>query len=309
MPKKVVGRFKEKYNEGCIRVFKFLMLLLNDEAYYDDVIELFKSEERSEKQHVTLNKYINTLKIFGLTVQKIEGKYIIKNIPFASEYTVDDLIALNIFDEFSKQIPDKKTYEAINKLIKTVKKTFNEQSATLYSKIQNENQTDYSFYYGDLKYQIQKCEEYIKRSSKINIKYTKKNTDKDTDCIFKEIIYDNKQAYIKIFKTREKEFEEIPIANIKSIEETPSLNNTPEIAITTVFRLKGRLATAYTLKEGEYISEYCEDGSIVVVNKGEPTEKLLSRLMRYDCNCIIERPKEMRNRIKEMISEALKKYE
>lgn len=309
MPNKVVGRFKEKYNEGCIRIFQFLMLLLKDEAYYENVIELFKSEERSEKQHVTLNKYINTLKIFGLTVQKIEGKYIIKNIPFASEYTYDDLVALSIFDKFSKQIPDNKTFETVNKLIKTVKKTFNEQNAILYSKIQNDNQTDYSFYYGDLKSQILKCEEYIKRNSKIYIKYTKNNTDKSTYCIFKEITYDNKQAYIKIFKTREKELEEIPIANIKSIEETPSLNNTPEIAITTVFKLKGRLAKAYTLKDGEYISEYCEDGSIVVVNKGEPTEKLLTRLMRYDYNCTIERPKEMRNRMKEIISEALKKYE
>ena len=52
MPKKVVGKYKEKYNESCIRIFKFLLMLLEDKAYYDDVIELFKSEENKTPQNI-----------------------------------------------------------------------------------------------------------------------------------------------------------------------------------------------------------------------------------------------------------------
>lgn len=310
MPRKVKGQFKEKYNDSCIRIFKFIMLLLNDEAYYDNVIELFKSEERSEKQHVTLNKYINTLKIFGINLEKVNGKYIMKNLPFSIDFNEEDLTAIGIFECILKDIPDKETQSNISKLINSLKLRFNNETETRYSEIRVENShIDRSFYYEDLKSQIQKCEDYISTNKKLTLKYTVKGLEKATLCVFKEIIYDNKYAYIRVFKTKEKELEDIPLMNILSIEELPVINNTPEISMTTVFRLKGRLAKAYTLKEGEYINEYCGDGSIIVVNKTEPQDKLLRRLMRYDNNCIIEHPKEMRNRMIQLINESLKKYE
>ena len=75
------------------------------------------------------------------------------------------------------------------------------------------------------------------------------------------------------------------------------------------FKLKGRLAKAYTLREGERVDEICDDGSIVVVNSTEPTDKLLKRLMRYDYDCVIERPKELKTKMLEMINATLKNYE
>ena len=37
-------KFKEKYNDGCIKVFKLLQLFYEDKAKYDDVILSYISE-------------------------------------------------------------------------------------------------------------------------------------------------------------------------------------------------------------------------------------------------------------------------
>ena len=77
-------KFKEKYNDGCIKIFKLLQLLYEDKAYYDDVIAIFSGNEtETEKQHVTLNKYLSTLKVFGMKIEKNNKKFEFQNLPFS----------------------------------------------------------------------------------------------------------------------------------------------------------------------------------------------------------------------------------
>ena len=78
--------------------------------------------------------------------------------------------------------------------------------------------------------------------------------------------------------------------------------------MTVVFRLKGRLVHAYSLRPNERIDKFYDD-SIVIVNSGEPIDALLKRLIRYDSECVIERPKELRTRMMAMINDTLKNYE
>ncbi len=69
------------------------------------------------------------------------------------------------------------------------------------------------------------------------------------------------------------------------------------------------VAKTYKIKENEYSDGYDEDGNLVVINKNEPFDKLLNRLMRYSYNCEIISPKPLRDKMINKINETLMNYE
>ena len=64
----------QKLNDGCIKIFKLLELLYQDKADYQSVINIFiddfNADQTTNNIQVVLNKYLNTLKVFGLNVVK-----------------------------------------------------------------------------------------------------------------------------------------------------------------------------------------------------------------------------------------------
>jgi len=303
-------KFKEKYNDGCVKMFKLLLLLYQDKAYYKSVIKLFSKDEADEdKQHVTLNKFLNTLKIFGVKIFKLKNKYETLNLPFPVEFDMDDLKALNLFEHVAKNLPVGKNKTNLQELIANVKTRFDEKTYLLYENISSNDNTDYTFYYSSLREQIEFCEKFCNVSFKVRLKYYSGDSIICTYCDVKQLVYSNKNAYLRIFRIQEKVMEDILVTNIISIDQSPSQKLDNEYARTVVYRLKGNLAKAYNLREHEYVSEYNDDGSIDIVNKNEPLDLLLSRLMRYDYDCMIIRPKEIKAKMLELVNNTLKHYE
>ena len=62
------------------------------------------------------------------------------------------------------------------------------------------------------------------------------------------------------------------------------------------------------MRPHEYLRNKESDGSIVIVNKDEPFDELIARLMRYMDLCEIISPQFMRDKMIETINETLKKY-
>ena len=75
-----------------------------------------------------------------------------------------------------------------------------------------------------------------------------------------------------------------------------------------VFKLKGKLAGTYTLRENEEIMPDSSEGNLVVSNKGEKKDILFSRLLRYDKSCEILYPLHYREEMKNLLDEMLKNY-
>lgn len=303
-------KFKEKYNDGCIKIFKLLELLYEDKAEYKDVMEIFSSdEEDAEKQHVTLNKFLNTLKVFGTKVKKINNRYEMQNIPFALKFDMDDLKSINFLEKVIAILPSSKNKDCLNEFLKSIEARFDDKTKLKFKEISSNDNKDYKFYYSNLKEQIEECEKYCHSEYKLTIKYFEKNKEVTTVCNAKELIFDNKTAYLRIYKINENVFNDIMITNIISIEQLPTKKNEKEPTQTVTFKLKPELAKIYSLKEGERIEEYCEDGSMIVINQSEPIDTLLKRLIKYDYECTILRPYSLRNKMKEMINDTLKNYE
>ena len=306
-----------KINNGCINIFRFLILLYNDEADYNAVYNIFKTDiiedgkVYDEKKlnnliQVVINKYINALKVFGVKIRKEKHKYKLESSLYSVEYCASDLKALSLIVGASRNLPDENITENIENLKSNLflrmsnfdKNTFNFLSTN----------KDFSFFYTDLKDQIEQCKNYCKDNVILDITYLKRNKDIHSKCKPKEVTYDVKTAYLNAYDTVKKENIEIALPNILSIKVLPNRSSNYESTTTVVYKLKGRLAKTYKLKDGEKLQD-TKDGEIIVSNSGEPLDNLFSRLMRYADLCEIITPKFIRNDMVNLINETLKLYE
>ncbi len=301
-------KFKEKYNDGCIKIFTLYKLLYEDRAYYDDVMKIF-TEDENDKEHVILNKYLNTLKVFGIKVKKENKKFVLLNNSFGLNFDINDVKSVNMFEQFAHILPNGKTKNNLEAFLNMIRSRFDDKTNELYTTINSTNNSDYSFYYSDLRGQIEKCERFCQENFNVDIKYLYKGKVCYAYAKAKQMIYDNKNAYLQIYKIKDQQLENILVPNILYLEQSNNVENSMEFLPTITYKITGRLAKAYNLKESEYVREVLDDGSKVIVNTSEPTDQILQRLIRYNTECVILSPKNLKSKMIDMINDTLKNYE
>lgn len=302
----------KKLNKGCLKIFQFIQLLYEDKAYYNSVIEIFKddvNEQSANNIQVILNKYINTLKIFGIKIVKEKNKYKLLSSLYSMNFTMDDLKAISIILSSIQKFPNEELSNEINKFIQTIYlRMNNDDKNTLNNIIQNIHY-DFSFYYSNLREQIEQCKQICKEKFIINVIYLKNEKEIRCKCTPVEVIYDSKTVYLKVYESQSRSNIEIPLSNILSISKLPQVASSMQMTQTVVFKLKNRLAKTYKPKTNEYIQGYEDDGSIIVINKDEPFDTLIQRLMRYSFNCEIISPKILKQQMIDTINKTLNNYE
>ncbi len=301
----------KKLNEGCLKIFQLLELLYEDKADYDSVISIFKDEfadQSTNNIQVILNKNMNALKVFGIKVIKENNKYKMLSSLYSMPFTLDDLKAISIITNSIKEFPDEEIDKNILSFINNIQfRMGNEDKNTLNNLSQNRNY-DFSFYYSNIKDQVEQCRKICKEGFIINVFYISKGQEISCKCTPQEVLYDTKNAYLKVYDTISRQNLEIPITNILSIAKLPQIAKKVEMTTTVVYKLKNRLAQTYKLKETETSEGLNANGELIVINKGEPFDKLLQRLMRYSYNCEIVSPKNLREEMIKLINKTLNNY-
>ena len=293
------------------------MLLYNDEADYSSVYNIFKSDIAEEDKtydekklnnliQVVINKYTNALKVFGVKVRKERNKYKLDSSLYSVDYSLNDLKALSILLGASKNIPDEEICENISDLKSSLFLRMNNSNKSTFSSLISDK--DFSFFYTDLKKQIQDCKKFCKDNVVLDLTYLLKSKTIRCKCKPKEVTYDVKTAYLNVYDLNKKENIEIALPNILSIEIMPNRSANCGSATTVTFKLKGRLAKTYKLKEGEKLLDK-KDDEIIVANSGEPLDKLYARLMRYTDLCEILSPKYIRDEMITLLNETIKLYQ
>ncbi|MBO6256890.1 hypothetical protein J6N69_02485 [bacterium] len=306
-----------KLNNGCLNIFKFLEYLYNNSADYETVYNLFKNdilqgnEVYDDKKlnnlvQVVLNKYINALRIFGVKIKKEKHKFILESSLYSIPCSDNDIKALSILSEASSKLPDSSINKNISDLLSNIMLRLDNQSrSALNAAIGN---YDFSFYFTNIKDQIEQCRKYCNDSVILEIAYINKRKEEKCKCQPKDIRYTTKTAFLCGYDILKKENIEIAIPNIISIGVNPRRTTPYDNVTTIVFKLKGRLAKTYQLKTNEKLDSKTED-TMVIINTGEPRDKLFARLMRYADLCEIISPKYIRDDMEDMINEALNNYE
>ena len=99
----ILQKNNPKLNDGRIKIFKLLLLLYQDKADYESVKDIFKNdfddEQSTNNIQVVLNKYLNTLKVFGINVKKVNNQYKLLNNLYAMNFSEDDLKSINILSK------------------------------------------------------------------------------------------------------------------------------------------------------------------------------------------------------------------
>lgn len=303
---------RTKLNDGCLKIFELLNLLYEDEAQYQKVIDIFKDDFNEDQStnniQVVLNKYMNALKVFGIQIEKENNKFKLRSNLYSVPFSTDDLKAINILTTSANNFPNEQISKELKKFIQVVKNRMNNENKNTLNNLNSKY--NFSFCYSDLKYQIEECEKICKEKYIIEIVYLKNNKEIKCKCTPKEVVYTSKEVYLQIYDYAKAKNTDIKISKILSIIKLPQIANSQNFTTTTVvYKLKNRLAKTYKVKENEYSDGYDENGNLIIVNRNEPHDKLLNRLMRYTYNCEIISPKILRNEMIDLINKTIENYD
>lgn len=302
----------KKLNEGCIKVFNLLKLLHNDNADYESVIEIFRDETNEQTINniqVNLNKFINTLKIFGIKIKKEKNQFKLLNSINTIKFTLEDLKSISILTEALQNFPDSELTEKANNFLQSVEKRMTNENKNTLNLLNQNSKHDFSFYYSDIREQIQQCEKVCSEKYITSILYTQNGIEKSLRGTPKEVLYDSKTAYLKIYDYKTNRDYEIPISNIFSITRMPQKASGIEMQVSVVFKLKNRLAKTYKLKENEEFKGEDEFGNKIISSKHQVLDNLLHRLLRYTYDCEIISPQYVKDEMNRLINETIKQYE
>jgi hypothetical protein len=280
------------------RVFKTFLYMAKNKVSVQEIVNYFANSDIDGKNYTNeaILKYINTLKLFGIQIVRDKDKYQVLAFPPYISLSENEIEGLRLISQMT--FPDSGTKEIIDNFVLNLEKRLADSSRIRFHEIKNyDKKNPYFEQYKDI---IEKLELNLKRNSILKI-----ITDKD-EFIAKPIdMYVlNSKIYYTVYISKKAKKYDIEITKIKEIYPLPSYNNEfnySESNIDIIFRLKGRLAKSYTLKEGEYIKDKCSDGSILISSTCESENILLRRLLRYENLCEVEYPNSTRLKMKELI--------
>ena len=302
----------EKYNDSCLRIFALILLFSEGDAKFEDVIKLFADENGKIAQisNVVLNKYMNTLKIFGIDVRKRKGVYYLYKMPFSITLDESGLRAVALMKSAMAYMANGKTKKELLSFIAELEKRYDYKTKQLDTVIRNTRNYDLSFYFMKYKKQIAECEKFCQEENKLHIKYINHEEQEVViECSPIEVKYLQNSVLFSVYSPKDAQVFDIPVEAIMSISLIAKNQKIKNKKCTSVkFKLRGGLAKSYKLREWEHSEGMDSDGWLTIVNSGEDFAELANRLFKYNTNCVVISPKYLKNQISKMIDESLKNY-
>lgn len=286
-------------------------MLYQEDVEFKKVIDHFSNGQYdgTSNTHVTLNKYLNAMKIFGIKVKKINKKYHMLSSIYKIKFNSTDIKSINLLKEAADVLPEGKNKSCFESFIKSLEMRYDESAQSL-EQVTNTTKNLYlDFYHSEMVQQVKQCEKYCQDKQKLEIIFT---NDKEEEinllCSPLETTYQKRKICLKVLGNNGSRIYEIPIENIKSIKQLPVASSAQSIPTTVVYRIKNRLARNYKLRDWERLDKIESDGSHVIVNKNEDLNIILQRLMRYGRECEILSPKFLKEEMIERINKTLDNY-
>jgi predicted DNA-binding transcriptional regulator YafY len=293
-------------------MFEFIKMLYNGDVEFKKVIDHFSNGDYdgTSNTHVTLNKYLNALKIFGVKIKKIHGKYKMLSPLYKIKLDLSDVKSVNIMKEACRQLPEGKNRANCEEFLRAIEIRYDEAAQSLTQIADNTQNLNLAFYHSEMVEQVKQCEKFCQDKLKLEVIYfDEKGHEFNLLCSPLEQVYKKRKICLKVLGNNGSRVYEIPIDNIKSIKQLPSAATTTSIPVTIVFRIKDRLAKNYKMREWERLEKIEADGSRIIVNKDEDLNQLIKRLMRYGKDCEIISPKFFKEEMIELINKTLSNYQ
>jgi len=294
---------KQKCLSTPCKIIKILKLMAQSPVSINEIMLCLEKDDIFVNKE-TISKYFATLRNFGCTIEKKKNKFYI-NYPVLS-FSDDEMKTLAGFQKTAHDINCAKNYSGFLSFLEKIFTLSSPIEADNYRKISKSVLFDPSFKTNKIhkryKEKIEALSHFMDDDTfKIKILFENKPFDitpvkfryfKNSVCL---IGYDNKNNVNKIF----------PLDKISDIKSTPKTCSCTEFAMTTTFKISGRLKHAYKTKEGEIVSDYGD--YIVVSNNREDKDELFKRLLKYGRHCEILYPASDRSTFLNMIEKLIEK--
>ena len=297
----------KKTNDTAVRALEMLKLLTSAPQTKDDIVKYWFENNLAEDFNTdNLYKYFNTFKLFGINIQKTDGRYYIQQNFINTPLTETEETGLIFLIEYAKCIFDEPEFKIVKNITDKLSQNINDielktqKIKTKYAKILNASydKEKYSFY-----------RNLCRQNQRISIKYYNRQLNE-----IQQISLDPKHAIITptgvILRcyNQNAETQDIYTEDIKELKQLPVKSREVNIKNSVTFKITGRLALTYDLKPGEKIIESGEEYK-VVTNCEEDKDSLTKRLLRYGTSCEIIYPKTMRQKTAKCLEKIKAIYE
>lgn len=146
-------------------------MLYEGEVEFKKVIDHFSDGEYdgTSNTHVTLNKYLNAMKIFGIKVKKINGKYHMFSSLYKIKFDLNDLKSIELLKEACDVLPSGKNKTNCEHFIHDLAVRYDEAAQSLKQIADNTKNLHLSFYHSEMVEQVKQCEKYCQDKLKLEI--------------------------------------------------------------------------------------------------------------------------------------------
>lgn len=286
-----------KSNDTAIRALEVLKILSYNELTQEEIIDfIFKSKKSEyEMRKDSLYKYLNTFKIFGINVIKNKNKYTLESIPLKTNFSEKELNTINFLYTYAQEICPENSAKELKKLLENLLKNTNYKNLSL-ENIDTKNILKKI----KIKTNKEKTQTFCllcKEGQRISFDYFNRVLNQQQTFIVEpdEVIITPTGEILKAFNPEIAEMQNFQIEDISNVKQLPTKARTINVKNSVTFKLKGRLALAYELKNGERVIKM-ENDNIVISNSEEDKDELLRRLLRYGTACEILYPKSYRTK-------------
>ncbi len=279
-----------KKNISGMQVIKTLQILLEGNYTMSELTEkLNANEEEPIFNNSVVSKYINTCRFLGFDIPKIHNRYFVAKLPFGMTLSSREIELLDILQKTAIEKLSGKVNNLFNKFILRLNQYSNKDITRV------EKNT--------LKITYELFEKAVQEKRRIRLMFRAKAI---LECIPLEIVeYKGKPCFKIMNKGKEKH---VSIERISGLELLGKRFSPEEHSGQRVeFELTGELAQRYSLREHEDLLK-SDLNYKKIANNGENKEELFSRILRYDKDCKIIKPKSYADEMKAILDNMLANY-
>lgn len=283
----------EKNFDTGLRIIEVLKILFERELSKNELIEELKLHSNFENVYTpeAFIKYFNTLELMGFEIAKNKNVYQLKNALSEMKLSDDEL---NVFTEIVcniKKLHNKPIENSFKDITYKVLKYLDKESQLKLTKALNNISDNVNENNNIINY----FENLLYEKQLITITYNKNKVVQDTITVkLKEIIEKNGDIIIVCYDPVKARNKKLHVSDIAAVKQTPKKASDNSHLNSVVFRVYGRLATLYKIKEYEKVLDF-GSGYLTISNYGEDKDALLKRLLKYGENCKIIRPQSIKD--------------
>lgn len=284
----------KKYNDTATRAIELLKLFFEQDLTIEDAAKILQNnnEFENEIRPESLYKYINTFKLLGIIIEKNKNKYkySVKEFPFELLLSKEQIEGFNFLTEYAKHLFQNKDLILTQNVLE--KYTYFTQKLKDITKQKLKQKYSELFSYKLDKEKFAIFRQLCKEKQKLSFCYFNLDLNSNQKFIVEpwETIITPTGYILKAYNPSSAELQNFYIENISNLKQLPSKIKPVNVKNSVTFKITGRLARSYELKQGERITHF-EPEYKIITNTEEDKELLLKRLLRYGTSCKILYPK------------------